>query len=42
VLISYLESEEPDAQQTVRLVEDAGRRAVTFLVTCGKRNTANG
>jgi NAD(P)-dependent dehydrogenase (short-subunit alcohol dehydrogenase family) len=29
VLISYLESEEKDAQQTVRLIEDAGRRAVT-------------
>jgi NAD(P)-dependent dehydrogenase (short-subunit alcohol dehydrogenase family) len=29
VLISYLESEEKDAQETVRLIEDAGRRAVT-------------
>jgi NAD(P)-dependent dehydrogenase (short-subunit alcohol dehydrogenase family) len=29
VLISYLESEENDAQQTVRLIEDAGRQAVT-------------
>jgi NAD(P)-dependent dehydrogenase (short-subunit alcohol dehydrogenase family) len=29
VLISYLASEEQDAQETVRLVEDAGRRAVT-------------
>jgi NAD(P)-dependent dehydrogenase (short-subunit alcohol dehydrogenase family) len=29
VLISYLESEEKDAQETVRLVEDAGRTAVT-------------
>lgn len=29
VLISYLEAEEEDAQQTVRLVEGAGRRAVT-------------
>jgi NAD(P)-dependent dehydrogenase (short-subunit alcohol dehydrogenase family) len=29
VLISYLPEEEKDAQQTVRLVEDAGRRAVT-------------
>lgn len=29
VLISYLEAEEEDAQQTVRLVEDAGRKAVT-------------
>jgi NAD(P)-dependent dehydrogenase (short-subunit alcohol dehydrogenase family) len=28
VLISYLESEEKDAQETVRLVEDAGRTAV--------------
>ena len=29
VLISYLESEEKDAQETVRLIEDAGRKAVT-------------
>jgi NAD(P)-dependent dehydrogenase (short-subunit alcohol dehydrogenase family) len=29
VLISYLEDEEKDAQETVRLVEEAGRRAVT-------------
>jgi NAD(P)-dependent dehydrogenase (short-subunit alcohol dehydrogenase family) len=29
VLISYLESEEPDARETVRLIEDAGRKAVT-------------
>ena len=29
VLISYLESEEQDAQKTVALVEEAGRRAVT-------------
>jgi NAD(P)-dependent dehydrogenase (short-subunit alcohol dehydrogenase family) len=29
VLITYLESEEKDARETVRLVEDAGRRAVT-------------
>jgi NAD(P)-dependent dehydrogenase (short-subunit alcohol dehydrogenase family) len=29
VLISYLEAEEKDAQETVRLIEDAGRRAVT-------------
>lgn len=29
VLIAYLEAEEKDAQETVRLVEDAGRRAVT-------------
>ena len=29
VAISYLPSEQEDAQQTVRLVEDAGRRAVT-------------
>jgi hypothetical protein len=29
VLISYLESEEKDAQETVRLVEEAGRKAVT-------------
>jgi NAD(P)-dependent dehydrogenase (short-subunit alcohol dehydrogenase family) len=29
VLISYLEAEEEDAQQTVRLVEEAGRTAVT-------------
>jgi NAD(P)-dependent dehydrogenase (short-subunit alcohol dehydrogenase family) len=28
VLISYLESEEEDAKETVRLVEDAGRKAV--------------
>ena len=28
VLITYLESEEKDAQETVRLVEDAGRKAV--------------
>jgi len=28
VLISYLDSEETDAQETCRLVEDAGRRAV--------------
>jgi NAD(P)-dependent dehydrogenase (short-subunit alcohol dehydrogenase family) len=28
VLISYLESEESDAQETVKLVEEAGRRAV--------------
>ena len=29
VLIAYLESEEDDAQRTVKLIEDAGRRAVT-------------
>ncbi|MDT7579867.1 MAG: hypothetical protein QOK35_1131 [Pseudonocardiales bacterium] len=29
VLISYLEAEEKDAQETARLIEDAGRRAVT-------------
>jgi NAD(P)-dependent dehydrogenase (short-subunit alcohol dehydrogenase family) len=29
VLISYLESEEEDAQETVRLVTEAGRKAVT-------------
>jgi NAD(P)-dependent dehydrogenase (short-subunit alcohol dehydrogenase family) len=29
VLISYLEDEEPDAQETVKLVEDAGRTAVS-------------
>ena len=29
VLIAYLPDEEEDAQQTVRLIEDAGRRAVT-------------
>ena len=29
VLISYLESEEKDARETVRLIEDAGRKAVT-------------
>src|SRR3954466_9041037 len=29
VLISYLESEEQDAQETVRLIEDAGRKAIT-------------
>ncbi|HEV2087221.1 MAG TPA: glucose 1-dehydrogenase [Cryptosporangiaceae bacterium] len=29
VLISYLEAEEEDAQQTVRLIEQAGRKAVT-------------
>lgn len=28
-MISYLPSEEKDAQQTARLVEDTGRRAVT-------------
>jgi NAD(P)-dependent dehydrogenase (short-subunit alcohol dehydrogenase family) len=28
VLISYLESEEDDAKETVRLIEDAGRKAV--------------
>jgi NAD(P)-dependent dehydrogenase (short-subunit alcohol dehydrogenase family) len=28
VLISYLEAEEPDARDTVRLIEDAGRKAV--------------
>ncbi|MDT0353217.1 SDR family oxidoreductase [Pseudonocardia charpentierae] len=28
VLIPYLESEEKDAQETVRLIEDAGRKAV--------------
>src|SRR5215212_10138594 len=28
VLISYLEEEEPDAQETAQLVEDAGRKAV--------------
>ncbi len=28
VLISYLEEEEPDAQETVQVVEDAGRKAV--------------
>lgn len=32
VLISYLESEETDAQETVRLIRDAGRRAVTVPV----------
>ncbi|MES4908612.1 MULTISPECIES: SDR family oxidoreductase [unclassified Streptomyces] len=30
VLISYLPEEEKDAQETVRLIESAGRRAVTF------------
>src|ERR671932_2082221 len=30
VLISYLEVEEPDAQETVRIVEEAGRKAVAF------------
>ncbi|MBM7417173.1 MULTISPECIES: SDR family oxidoreductase [Nocardiaceae] len=29
VVLSYLESEESDARETVRLVEDAGRRAVS-------------
>jgi NAD(P)-dependent dehydrogenase (short-subunit alcohol dehydrogenase family) len=29
VLISYLEAEDSDAQETVKLVEEAGRRAVT-------------
>ena len=29
VLINYLESEEEDARETVRLIEDAGRKAVT-------------
>jgi NAD(P)-dependent dehydrogenase (short-subunit alcohol dehydrogenase family) len=29
VLISYLEEEEPDARETARLIEDAGRKAVT-------------
>jgi NAD(P)-dependent dehydrogenase (short-subunit alcohol dehydrogenase family) len=29
VLIAYLESEDTDAQQTVKLVQDAGRRVVT-------------
>ncbi|WP_285187354.1 SDR family oxidoreductase [Rhodococcus sp. MEB041] len=29
VVLSYLESEEPDARETVRLVEEAGRRAVS-------------
>jgi NAD(P)-dependent dehydrogenase (short-subunit alcohol dehydrogenase family) len=29
ILISYLESEEKDAQETVRLIEDAGHKAVT-------------
>src|SRR5215218_1675792 len=28
VLINYLESEEPDAEETVRLIESAGRKAV--------------
>ena len=28
VVLSYLESEEEDADETVRLVEDAGRKAV--------------
>jgi NAD(P)-dependent dehydrogenase (short-subunit alcohol dehydrogenase family) len=28
VLISYLEEEEPDAQETVQVIEDAGRKAV--------------
>ncbi|MFN2536201.1 MAG: SDR family NAD(P)-dependent oxidoreductase, partial [Pseudonocardiaceae bacterium] len=32
VAISYLPSEQEDAQQTARLVEDAGRRAVTVPV----------
>jgi NAD(P)-dependent dehydrogenase (short-subunit alcohol dehydrogenase family) len=30
VLFSYLPEEEKDAQETVRLIESAGRRAVTF------------
>jgi NAD(P)-dependent dehydrogenase (short-subunit alcohol dehydrogenase family) len=30
VLISYLESEEPDAQETVRAVENSGRKAVAI------------
>src|ERR687894_912176 len=30
VVISYLPDEEDDARDTVRLVEDAGRKAVTF------------
>ena len=29
VLISYLDAEEKDARETVRLIEDAGRRAIT-------------
>jgi NAD(P)-dependent dehydrogenase (short-subunit alcohol dehydrogenase family) len=32
VLITYLDSEEPDAQETVRLVESTGRRGVAVAV----------
>lgn len=38
VLFSYLEAEEEDARETVRLVEEAGRRAVAFA--CDLREEA--
>jgi len=37
VVIGYLESEEKDAQETVRLVEDAGRRAVAMPGDIGEQ-----
>ena len=44
VLISYLEEEEPDAQETARVVEEAGRKAVRvrfgYPATSGTRPTA--
>jgi hypothetical protein len=42
VLIAYLEAEEKDAQETVRLVEDAGRRAVTVPADLTRRSNASG
>ncbi|MEU3554330.1 SDR family oxidoreductase [Streptomyces fragilis] len=39
VLFTYLEDEKEDARETVRLVEDAGRRAVA--VSCDIREEAN-
>jgi NAD(P)-dependent dehydrogenase (short-subunit alcohol dehydrogenase family) len=35
VLISYLEEEEPDAQETAQLVEQAGKKAVKVLGDIG-------
>jgi predicted ATP-dependent serine protease len=41
VLISYLESEESDAQETVRAVEGSGKKAVASPATSRMRPTAN-
>ena len=40
VLISYLEEEEPDAQETARVVEEAGGRRFGYRATSGRRPTA--